>query len=116
MQLTIEIPEPLGEKLAHEKGHLAELLEVGLRLRQWTGGSPLVQEVIDFLARGPHPKEIVRFRPSQRAVERSRQLLDRNKQGSLTPAEAAELDEMALLDQLVALIKAKAWTNLNSRA
>jgi hypothetical protein len=116
MQLTIEVPEHLGQKLESDPGHVAEALEMGLRLRQWAAGSPLAQEVIGFLARGPRPEEIVSFRPSEQALERSRELLDRNKAGSLTPAEEAELDEMALLDHLVALIKAKAWQHVQAAA
>ena len=109
MQLTIEIPEGLAQRLEPERGHLAEIIESGLRLRDWVGASVLAQEVVSFLARGPRPQEILAFRPSEGAVTRSRELLRRNKTGALTPAEEAELDEMALLDHLVTLIKAKAW-------
>jgi hypothetical protein len=109
MQLTIDIPEDLAQRLAPERGHLAEIIESGLRLRDWVGASTLAQEVVGFLARGPRPKEILDFRPSKAAVTRSQELLGRNKTGALTPAEEAELDEMALLDQLVTLIKARAW-------
>ena len=116
MQMTIEIPERLEQRLGPERGHLAELIEMGLRLRQWTGESALAQEVIGFLARGPGPEEITGFRPSDEAVERSRELLRRNEEGSLTAAEAAELDEMALLDLLVTLIKARVWQNTHASA
>jgi hypothetical protein len=109
MQLTIDIPDGLAERLEPERNRLVEILESGLRLRDWAGASALAQEVVNFLAKGPRPQEIVDFRPSPAAVERSRELLNRNKQGRLTPAEEAELDEMALLDHLVTLIKAKAW-------
>lgn len=109
MQLTIEIPDGLARRLAPEQDRLAELLESGLRLRDWVGASSLAQEVVSFLARGPRPQEIIEFRPSDTAVERSRELLRRNAAGQLTPAEEAEMEEMALLDHLVTLIKAKAW-------
>jgi hypothetical protein len=109
MQLTIDIPEGLVERLEPERGRLAEIIESGLRLRDWVGASVLAQEVVDFLAKGPRPQEIVEFRPSLAAVERSRELLNRNQEGGLTPAEESELEEMALLDHLVTLIKAKAW-------
>lgn len=109
MQLTIEIPDGLAQRLESKHNHLAEIIESGLRLRDWVGASALAQEVVSFLARGPRPQEIVEFRPSAPAIARSQELLERNKAGTLTPAEEAELDEMALLDQLVTLIKAKAW-------
>ena len=78
MQLTIEIPERLGQRLEPERGHLAEIIELGLRLRQWANESVLAQEVIGFLARGPQPEEIVGFRPAAAAVARSWELLYRN--------------------------------------
>jgi hypothetical protein len=109
VQVTIEIPERLARRVNAERDRLAEIIESGLRLRDWVGASALAQEVVNFLARGPRPQEIVAFRPSEAAVERSRELLLRNKAGELTPAEEAEMEEMALLDHLVALIKAKAW-------
>jgi hypothetical protein len=109
MQVTLDISENLAQRLESEREHLAEIIESGLRLRDWVGASALVKEVIDFLARGPRPQEIVTFRPSATTVDRSCDLLRRNKAGTLTPAEEAELEEMALLDRLVTLIKAKAW-------
>ena len=109
MQLTIEIPETLAQRLETEREPLAEIIESGLRLRKWVGGSGVAQEVIDFLAHGPRPEEIIAFRPSAAAVTRSRELLRRNREESLAPGEEAELEEMALLDHLLTLIKAKAW-------
>jgi len=109
MQLTIDIPERLAARLEPERGQLAAIIESGLRLKDWAGTSPLTEELVGFLARGPRPEEIVAFRPSESALARARELLGRNKQGLLAPSEEAELDEMALLDDLVTLIKAKAW-------
>lgn len=108
MQVTMDLPEGLARRLELERDRLAEIIESGLRLRDWVGASAIASEVIGFLARGPRPAEIVAFRPSAAAVERSQELLQRNREGALTPAEEVELDEMALLDHLVTLIKAKA--------
>ena len=108
MRMTIEIPDGLAHRLQSERGRLEEILESGLRLRDWVGASALAQEIVAFLARGPRPEEIIAFRPSGTAIDRSRDLLERNEEGKLTPAEEAEMEEMALLDHLVTLIKAKA--------
>jgi hypothetical protein len=116
MQLTIDIPDQLAQRLEPERDRLAEIIESGLRLRDWVGASVLAQEIVAFLARGPRPQEIVGFRPSAAAVERSRELLQRNKEGGLTPSEEAEMEEMALLDQLVTLIKAQAWQHTRPAA
>jgi len=107
MQVTIDIPERLAARLEPERDRLAAIIESGLRLKDWVGTSPLTEEVVAFLARGPRPAEIVAFRPSEAALARERELLARNKERPLAPSEEAELDEMALLDHLVTLIKAK---------
>ena len=116
MQVTIEIPEPLAARLEPQREFLTEILESGLRLRNWVGASAPAHEVLDFLASGPRPEEIVSYRPSPVAVERSRHLLQQNQERILTSAEAAELDEMALLDHLMALIKARAWQHSRAAA
>lgn len=106
MQVTIEIPEPLARQLEPERGHLPEIIARGLR-RTWTAGSALRREVISFLARRPSGDEIIAFRPSAEAAARAQELLRRNVEGALTPAEAAELDEMCEVDRFVSLIKAE---------
>lgn len=109
MQMTIEIPDPLAKQLEPERGHLAEIIARGLR-RTWSAGSTLRREVISFLARQPSSDEIIAFRPSAHAAARSQELLRRNAEGALTPAEAAELDEMCEVDRFVSLIKAEVLT------
>jgi hypothetical protein len=104
MQLTIEIPEKLAKQLEPEQDHLAEIIARGLR-RGWFGASGLRREVISFLARRPTRDEILEFRPSKAAVKRSRDLLARHQNGTLSPEEEAELDEMCDVDSFVSLIK-----------
>ncbi|MCI0534016.1 MAG: hypothetical protein L0Z50_02190 [Verrucomicrobiales bacterium] len=107
MQVTIDLPERLARRLAMEMDHLAEIIEHGLASR-CSKTSGLWREVATFLARGPRPEEIAAFRPSESFVERSRELLYRNREGLLTPEEEAELDEMASLDHFMMLVKAEA--------
>jgi hypothetical protein len=64
----------------------------------------LTEEVADFLARGPSVEEIANFHISEPAQERVRALLEKNKAGSLTSDETAELDEITVLDQLFTLV------------
>ena len=106
MQLTIELPDRLAKRLEPEMDHLAEILEEGLASR-CSRTSGLWREVATFLGRGPRPEEIAVFRPSERFVERSRELLYRNREGLLTPEEKAELEEVASLDHFMILLKAE---------
>jgi len=107
MQLTIEIPDHLASRVEAERERLVEIIELGLR-QQWSETAGLAREIIAFLARGPQPNEILKFRPSAEFLERSRELLGRVKGGGGSPADEAELDEIAYLDHFVSLIKAEA--------
>ena len=111
MQVTIEITDDLAERLDPQPRNLLALIKRGLR-QQWSETSALAQEVVDFLARGPQPGEILTFRPSDLSVQRAGELLDKNRAGTLTPDEQAELDEMASLNHLFSLIKAHARQHL----
>lgn len=65
------------------------------------------EELAAFLARGPTPQEISAFRLSKSALKRARELMDKNKAGTLTPAEDRELDRLVLMDDIIALIQAQ---------
>ncbi|MBI3850894.1 MAG: hypothetical protein HY298_11560 [Verrucomicrobia bacterium] len=107
MQVTIEIPDDLAGRLEGEREHLAEIIERGLR-RNWSEATTLAREVVSFLAREPRPDEILAFQPSERFVEHTRELLDKNRDGTLTPDEEAEMDEIEALDNFMAVLKARA--------
>lgn len=111
MQMTIEIPDKLAAQLEPERSHLVDIIERGLRHRL-SEASGLRREVISFLARGPQPAEIIAFKPSAAAMEHVRGLIARRKEGSLKPSEAAEMEEIAELDEMVSLIKAEARVHL----
>jgi len=106
MQVTIEIPEQLARQLEPERERVAEIIARGLR-RTWSRSSSLRREVISFLARRPAAGEIIEFRPSEQSAARARELVRRNQEGVLTPAEEAEFDEICDVDQFVSLIKAE---------
>ena len=104
MQLTIEISDKLARQVQPEREHLEEILQLGLQMHR-AQVSGLRREFLAFLARGPQSNEIIAFQPSPAAVQRMRDLLERNKEGSLSPEEDAEMDNIAEFDHLVAKSK-----------
>lgn len=50
------------------------------------------EEIVDFIAAGTTPKDVISFRPSETAQERVDDLLAREREGGLSPAEKSELD------------------------
>jgi hypothetical protein len=67
------------------------------------------EEVIDFLAAGTTPNNIVSFRPSEETKERVAELIHREKTIGLAPDEKSELDQYIQLEHLMRLAKARAW-------
>ena len=72
-------------------------------------------ELVDFVARGSTPEEVVNFRPSPEAQRRVAELLERQRESQLTDEETAELDGFVQLEHILGLAKAKAQLILASR-
>ena len=66
------------------------------------------QEIADFIASGTTPEAIIRFRPSEEATLRLENLIDREKEGTLSLEEKVELDHYMHLEHLLRMAKAKA--------
>lgn len=70
---------------------------------------PFYEQVLEFLAAGPSAQEIINFRPTVEVQKRFSELLEANRQRQLTLAENEELDHYIHIDQMVSLLKAKAY-------
>ena len=66
------------------------------------------EEVIEFIAAGTSPRNVVAFRPSKTARERASDLIHREKAATLSPDEKSELDHYLQLEHLMRLAKARA--------
>ena len=66
------------------------------------------EELIDFIAAGTTPDNVVAFRPSEETKQRVADLLCREKTTGLTPDELSELDRYMQLEHLMRLAKARA--------
>ncbi len=110
-QITVEIPNDLAQRLRPVQNRLPEIIEIGLR-EVTSSKSYFQNEIIDFLANGPSPEEIVSFRPSEKSIERAQELLEKNQAGRLSPAEKNELDHYEQMNYLMTLVKARARKKL----
>ena len=66
------------------------------------------QEMVDFIVSGTTPEAIIGFRPLEEASLRLEDLIDREKEGSLSSEERAELDHCLHLEHFLRMAKAKA--------
>ena len=73
-------------------------------------------ELVDAIATGPAAERIVQFRASEANQRRVADLLERERNGSLTAQETAELDRYLQLEHLVRLAKARAHLYLQQCA
>jgi len=69
--------------------------------------TPLMVELADFLARGPSPQKLLKFRPSKAMQRRARELLARLKDDRITDKEKCELDQFVQAELLMRLVKAR---------
>lgn len=69
-------------------------------------------EVTDFLATAPSIEQLLAYRPSPAIGDRLIELLDRNKEATLSTEEQGELQELLRLNHLLKMLKLKAKLNL----
>ena len=73
---------------------------------------PTYEEFIDHLIAKATPQEILAFKPSQEAQAHAHELLERNQEGTLTPEERSQLEQMVKFEQMMTVLKAKALAAL----
>lgn len=64
--------------------------------------------VTDFLSEAPRLEEIAAYRLPEEFQTRAHHLLEKNRTGTLSAEERAEMEEFRQIDHLLTLIKAKA--------
>lgn len=69
---------------------------------------PIYLELVDFVAGGTTPQDVVNFRPSAEAQHRVEELVERERESRLSPEEAAELAHFLELEHILRMAKAKA--------
>ena len=72
------------------------------------GQSALYDDLLDLLSEGVDPGRLRRFRLSEAKQIRLDWLLERNREGTLTEEESAELDDFERFEHLVCMLKARA--------
>jgi|SRR5882724_4833417 len=115
--ITLEVPDELATQIGQLREHLPALLSevlnpsVGEKVLVGLGvarSRKVFDEMIDFLASGPSPEQIIAHKASERMQDRLRELLGKNREEGLTEAESAELDLFESVEDLMGLLKAKA--------
>ena len=113
--ITLEVPEELATQLDLAKlpGMLWELVarQPCAADNLNTAGEiapPLYRELTDFLARRPTREQIIGFKITPTAQARLEDLLERNHEETLDPAQRADLDTYLQLSEWLSILKARA--------
>jgi hypothetical protein len=75
---------------------------------------PSYLEIVDFIATGTTPQAVVDYHPSADAQQRVAELIERDKDGTLSSEEKAELDHFMDLEHILRMAKARARQILTS--
>jgi hypothetical protein len=77
---------------------------------------PIYLELVDFVAGGTTPEDVVNFGPSIEAQQRLSELMERERESRITPEESAELAHFLELEHILRIAKAKARLILANRS
>ncbi len=110
IQITVSVPDELGQRLQAYQERLPEVLERGLRevMAEDEGASQDEQAIITVLTSQPPPEKVLALRPSPALQQRVSDLLAHGKAGQLARDDERELDRLLMLEHLVRLAKASA--------
>lgn len=114
MQITLEVPDSVGEKLQQLGDRLPEVLEraVSELLPSETAPYRNELEILELLVSQPSPETILALRPTPDLQARMSELLAATKSGNLSRTEEAERDRYLLLEHWVRLAKVRAIEQL----
>jgi hypothetical protein len=117
MEITIQVPETIGQQLQAWRQRLPEIVERGLREVLAEESSHFQDEntIIKLLTSHPAPEQVIAIRPSPELQARVSELLQRNKHEGLSRREEVELERHLMLEHLVRLAKAYAYEQLSTQ-
>lgn len=106
MTVTLELPDDLATEALPRPEILAEYVRAGLHRDRLK--SPLLRDLaamVERLAQSPEADEIVQMKVSDAGQERLEQLLEKNREGSLTGEESSEWQQFERMEYLVRAAK-----------
>ena len=78
--------------------------------------APIYIELVDYVAGGTTPEDVINFHPSAEAQRRVSELIERERESQLTQEETSELAHFLELEHILRMAKAKARLILANRS
>ena len=113
--ITLEVPDSLASQLTPLRDRLPDILQQ--TVGAWSLNSspskivktfPVYEEMMDFLASGPTPEQIIAHQASRQLQTRLEALLDKNREEGLTAEEAEELSTFEQINDVMSSLKLRA--------
>lgn len=117
MQIILDVPDRIGEKLKALGDRLPEALD---RILDELPSVPFVPshdetQILELLINQPSPESILTLRPSPTLQARMSDLLAESKANTVDREGEAELDRYLMLEYWIRLAKANAYKQINNR-
>ncbi len=103
--LTLNVSDTLAERVEPFSRWLPTILEISV-LGLTSPALQVANETITFLASSPSEQALRNFKFSSKIQQRMDELLERNRESSLTDNELKELDELLKLEHVIIMLKA----------
>jgi hypothetical protein len=115
MQITLDVPDRIGEKIKALGDRLPEALDRVLDDFLTDSRVPCQDEtqILELLTSQPSPESILALRPSPSLQARMSELLACSKANTIDRAGEVELDRYLLLEHWVRLAKVNAYKRIN---
>jgi hypothetical protein len=107
--LTLDLSEQLQDRVKPFSRWLPAILEVSL-LNLKSPAHQAASDFIEFLVSNPSEHSVGTYRLAEGTQGRVEQLLEKNRQGTLSEDETKELDDYFKLEHVVRVMKAKLKT------
>ncbi len=108
--LTLNVSDTLAERVEPFSRWLPTILEISV-LGFTTPALQVANETITFLASNPSEQAVRNFKFSPKIQQRMDELLEHNRESSLTESEMSELDELLRLEHVIIMLKASLPTH-----
>jgi hypothetical protein len=114
--ITVSLPDDLAAQLRTQQQQLPRILEMGLRELNASGQSGFdgAADVLELLAALPTPEEILKLRPTPRLSARVAEMVEKSRNGEMTPLDEEDWQRYEYLEHLVRVAKAAAQRKLAS--
>ena len=115
MQVTLDLPDDLADRLNPRRDQISQILELGLRELEATPNGQFsgLTDILEFLAELPTPEEILALRPSEQLQAQVESLLEKSRSVGLTPDEKKLWQNYEYIEHLVHIAKAKALAQVS---